>query len=166
MSEFKVPDSFTPPNRQKLEDLADLLNKFWGYLIFIVVLTIVFSGTVVKVDAGERAVIFNVFGGVEKRILGEGIHVIIPFVQRATIYDVKQATYSFTSEEKGQQGLVVGDEIHSLTSDGQKVDIELSVRAKPQPSEVWRLHQSIGPSYASKVIFPVARTVLREILAM
>ena len=167
MPEFEVPDFFTPnPKRQQeLDNLSKLFKKFWGYALVFVLLLFFLGGAIVRVGAGERAVIFNIFGGVEKRVLGEGIHIIIPIVQRATLYDVKQATYSFASEEQNSQGLVVGNEIHSLTSDGQKVDIELSVRVRPQPEELWKLHKFIGPDYVSKIIIPKARTVLREVLA-
>ena len=167
MPEIEVPDFFTPNPRQKqeLDNLINLFKKFWGYLLVFILLLFFLAGAVVKVDAGERAVIFNIFGGVEERVLGEGIHVIIPFVQKATLYDVKQVTYSFASEDQNRQGLVVGDEIHSLTSDGQRVDIELTVRTRPQPNELWKLHKLIGPNYAAKIIFPKARTVLREVLA-
>lgn len=167
MPEIEIPDFFSPnPRRQKdLDSIFNWLKQFWGYLIFMVLILFFLSGSVVKVDAGERAVIFNIFGGIEKRVLGEGVHLIVPILQSATIYDVKHATYNFTSEEQGKQGKVVGPEIHSLTSDGQKVDIELSVRARPEPQSLWKLHKFIGPYYAYKVIFPKARSVLREVLA-
>lgn len=167
MPEFEVPDFFTPnPRRQQeLDNIAKLFKKFWGYALVFVLLLFFLSGAIVRVGAGERAIIFNVFGGVEKRVLGEGIHIVIPIVQRATLYDVKQATYSFASEEQNSQGLVVGNEIHSLTSDGQKVDIELTVRTRPEPNELWKLHRFIGPNYLVKIIIPKARTALREVLA-
>lgn len=167
MPEVEVPDFFTPnPKRQKdLDNLVTFIKQFWGYFLVLMLLVLFFAGAVVKVDAGERAVIFNTFGGVEKRVLGEGIHVILPFVQRATLYDVKQSTYSFASEDQNRQGIIIGHEIHSLTSDGQKVDVELTVRARPKPEELWKLHKFIGPDYLSKIIVPKARTVLREVLA-
>lgn len=166
MPEFEVPDFFTPKlkGKQEMENLFKWLKNNAGYIFLIVFFLIILSGAIIKVDAGERAVVFNIFGGVEKRVLGEGIHLVIPIVQKATIYDVKQATYSFTSEQ-AQRGLIVGSEIHSLTSDGQRVDIELSVRARPLPGELWKLHKYIGPYYGAKTIFPKARTVLREVLA-
>lgn len=159
MPKLEVPDFFTPSPIKKDP------QKYLGYLFVFILLLLFLCGAVVKVDAGERAVVFNIFGGVEKRVLGEGIHILLPIIQRATIYDVRQATYSFASEEQGQQGLVVGGEIHSLTSDGQRVDIELTVRARPVPDKLWKLHKYIGPNYAQKIIFPKARTVLREVLA-
>src|SRR3990167_5022975 len=101
MPDIQAPDFFTPKQSKKFNDLEELINvikKFWGYLLVFIIFIFFISGSIVKVDAGERAVIFNIFGGVEKRILNEGIHVIFPVVQRATVYDVQQSTYSFTGE--------------------------------------------------------------------
>lgn len=167
MPEFEVPDFFTPgtKNKKDLDNLLRSLKQFWGYFLVLILLVFFLTGAIIKVDAGERAVIFNIFGGVEKKVVGEGIHLILPFIQRATLYDVKQATYSFASEDQNKQGIVVGNEIHSLTADGQKVDVELTVRASPNPEELWKLHKFIGPNYSSKIIIPKARTALREILA-
>lgn len=167
MPDIEVPDFFTPSTRQGqiLDNFYNFFKKFWGYFILFAFLFLFLTGSIVKVDAGERAVVFNLFGGIEKRVLGEGIHIVVPILQTATIYDVKQATYSFTSEDQAGQGLIVGNEIHSLTFDGQRVDVELSVRGRPQPADLWKLHKYIGPYYASKIIFPKARTVLREVLA-
>ena len=166
MPQIEVPDFFSPSKRYKssLDDVINWFKKYAGYLIFFILFLFFLSGGVVRVGAGERAVLFNTFGGVEKKVLGEGIHIIIPYVQMATLYDVKQTTYNFASEEQGQQGLVVGNEIHSLTSDGQRVDVELTVRTRPQPENLWKLHKLIGPNYPAKVIFPKARTALREAL--
>lgn len=168
MPEIEVPDFFTPSpkKQQELNNLVKLFKKFWGYFLVSSILLFFLAGAIVRVGAGERAVVFNVFGGVEKRVIGEGVHIIIPFIQRATLYDVKQSTYVFASEEKEGQGLIVGNEIHSLTSDGQKVDVELTVRARPLPDELWKLHKFIGQNYVSKIIVPKSRTVLREVLAM
>ena len=167
MKEVEVPDYFTPNPKRTLEadKLIEFLRKFWGYFLTAIFLLMLLSGSIVRVGAGERAVLFNIFGGVEKRILGEGIHIIAPFIQKATVYDVKQATYSFASEDQNSQGHIVGGEIHSLTSDGQKVDIELSVRLRPVPDKLWLLHKHIGPNYLYKIVVPKARTVLREVLA-
>src|SRR3990167_4744222 len=124
MPDIQAPDFFTPKQSKKFNDLEELINvikKFWGYLLVFIIFIFFISGSIIKVDAGERAVIFNIFGGIEKRVLGEGIHLVIPVIQKATIYDVKQATYSFTSEDQNQRGKVAGTEIHSLTSDGQRV---------------------------------------------
>lgn len=167
MPEFKVPDYFSPSSRKQFDPdkFAETIKKSWGYIIILIIFLLFISGSVVKVDAGERAVIFNVLCGVEKKVLGEGIHIILPFIQRTTIYDVKQATYHFASEEQNRQGQTVGSEIHSLTSDAQKVDVELSIRLRPLPDGLWKLHKYIGPGYLFKIVVPKSVSTLREVLA-
>ena len=41
------------------------------------------------VDGGSRAVIFDRFTGVKNYVVGEGTHFLIPWVQRAIIYDIR-----------------------------------------------------------------------------
>lgn len=165
--EFEVPDFFTmnKKNNQNINDFLEKFNKGWTNFIILGIALMFLNSAVVRVGAGERAVVFSLIGGVEKRVLGEGINFVVPILEMARKYDVRQATYNFASEDKRRQGLVVGDEIHTLTQDGQKVDVELTVRVRPIPSELWKLHKYIGPAYAYKVIFPISRTVLREVLA-
>lgn len=166
MSEFfKSPDFNNFKEMNTLNDFAKKLQNYFGYFLIAFIIFSIFSGAIVRVGAGERAVVFNIVSGVEERVLGEGINILIPIIERATIYDVKESTYSFVSEDKNSQGPVIGDEIHTLTADGQRVDVELSIRLKPIPSELWKLHREIGPDYITKIILPKARTVLREVLA-
>ena len=166
-TDFEVPDFFTanPKQKQEFQNFINSIKKFWGYFFVLILLLLFLGGSVVRVGAGERAVLFNIFGGVEKRILGEGIHIIVPLLQRATVYDVQLATYDFATEEKSRRGVGAGEEIHLLTSDGQRVDVELTVRVRPKSEDLYKLHKFIGPDYPEKIIFPMARTVLREVLA-
>lgn len=166
-ADFEVPDFFTrnPKGKDEFNNFINSIKKYFGYIIFFILLLLFLGGAFVKVGAGERAVVFNIFGGVEKRIIGEGIHIIIPLIQRATLYDIKLATYDFSTEEKSKRGQAAGNEIHSLTSDGQRVDLEITVRVRPIPQALWKLHKYIGPDYPEKVIFPMTTTVLREVLA-
>ena len=121
----------------------------------------------VLVGAGERAVIFNRFSGVQKNQLGEGLHAIIPWVQSATTYDVKAQTYTMSGSatEANQQAGNSNDALLALTADGQPVSLELSVRFHVDPQQTWKLHQEIGPEYLSKVVRPVVRSDVRMIIA-
>ncbi len=121
----------------------------------------------VLVGAGERAVIFNRLSGTQPGQLGEGLHVIAPFVQRAALYDVKSQTYTMsaaTSEANPQAG-ASNDALEALTSDGLPVNLEISVRFHPDPQNVWRLHQGIGPDYVGKIVRPQARSYVRMVVS-
>jgi regulator of protease activity HflC (stomatin/prohibitin superfamily) len=115
------------------------------------------------VPAGHRAVVFtNVTGGLGAR--GEGVTLLIPFVQTATIYDVRTETY--TMSKTVAEGKVKGDDaVQALTSDGQQVDIDISVLFHPDPNRIVDLHQQIGPDYENKIVRPSARSVTRTAIS-
>jgi regulator of protease activity HflC (stomatin/prohibitin superfamily) len=118
----------------------------------------------VTVGAGQRAVLFSLRGGTLSRQLDEGTHAIVPFVQKPIFYDVRSQTYtmSATSWEGETKG---DDSLTALTSDGQEVRIDVSVRYHPDASKIYQLHQRIGPDYANKIIRPAARSATRVIFA-
>lgn len=111
------------------------------------------------VPAGHRAVVFNnVSGGLSSR--GEGTTLLIPFLQNATIYDVKTVTY--TMSKTPNEGQVKGDDaVQALTSDGQQVDVDISVLYHPDPDQIVKLHQNIGQDYENKIVRPSARSITR-----
>jgi prohibitin 1 len=41
------------------------------------------------VDGGQRVILFDRISGIRKKIYGEGIHFMIPLLQRAIFFDVK-----------------------------------------------------------------------------
>ena len=43
----------------------------------------------IAVDGGHRAVIFDRFRGVQDKVIGEGTHFLIPWVQKPIIYDIR-----------------------------------------------------------------------------
>ena len=142
----------------------------WPSLIIplvALVLILPFVWPFVLVGAGERAVIFNRFSGVQQGQLGEGLHAVIPWVQRATVYDVKAQTYTMSksANESNQQAGNSSDALQALTADGQPVSLEMSVRFHADPKQIWRLHQEIGPDYLAKVVRPEVRSDVRMIIA-
>jgi len=111
------------------------------------------------VPAGHRAVVFNnVTGGLSAR--GEGTTLLLPFLQSATIYDVKTVTY--TMSKTANEGTAQGDDsVKTLTSDGQQVDVDISVQYHPDPNQIVTLHQLIGQDYESKIVRPSSRSITR-----
>ena len=123
------------------------------------------SGTLVTViPAGQAGVVFNLFGGVEKRTLKEGINFIIPFIETVTAYDLRKVSYNFT-DNYGYESNIIGQSIKCQTNDGQQVDIDVTVIAHPDSKGIWRLHQNLGRDYVDKLITPQTRSVFRNIVA-
>ncbi|BCM91718.1 hypothetical protein IAD21_03593 [Abditibacteriota bacterium] len=135
-------------------------------LIILAALFLVFLilNPFVTVPAGHRAVLFSLSGGTQNRQLGEGVHFVFPFLQSAIFYDVRSQTYTMSA--RSWEGEVKGDDsLTALTSDGQALQVELSVRFHPDPNRVARLHQRVGPDYANKIIRPAARSQTRVAFA-
>ncbi|MGA7104492.1 MAG: SPFH domain-containing protein, partial [Candidatus Deferrimicrobiaceae bacterium] len=65
-------------------------GKRMGLIAVVVALLILIliMNPFVKIDAGERGVLLN-FGAVQKDVLGEGLHLVIPVMQRVVKMDVK-----------------------------------------------------------------------------
>ena len=163
---LKFPDDSNGKPRRPASGLESSLPRF---IIPIVALILVlpFVWPFVLVGAGERAVIFNRFSGVQQGQLGEGLHAVIPWVQSATIYDVKAQTYTMSGSatESNPSAGNSNDALLALTADGQPVSLEMSIRYHVDPQQTWKLHQQIGPNYLSKVVRPVVHSDVRMVIA-
>ncbi|WP_017325680.1 prohibitin family protein [Synechococcus sp. PCC 7336] len=132
-------------------------------LLFI--LLTVGSQCLLVVPAGARAVIFNSFSGLEATPRGEGFSILLPVIESPIFYDVRTQTYTMASQRS--EGTVQGDDaLRVLSSDGQQISLDVSVRYRLDPAKVSHLHQTIGSRYLDKVIRPEVRTVVRNELAL
>src|SRR4030043_1782800 len=59
-----------------------------GIVAVAVLLVLLILNPFVKIDAGERGVLLN-FGAVQDDVLGEGLHLRIPIMQKIVKMDVK-----------------------------------------------------------------------------
>ncbi len=129
----------------------------------LIIVLLVFGGGMIKViPAGHAGVVFNLFGGVEKRVLNEGLNVVIPVIETVATYEVRKISYSFTD---GYEIGNIGPPIKCQTNDGQQIDIDVSVIAHIDKNKNWRLHQDLGKDYVDKLIVPQTRSILRNVVA-
>ena len=128
-------------------------------LLGLVILLMLFA-TFKTVPAGFRAVVFNnITGGVSAR--GEGLTILMPFTQTATLYDVR--TQNYTMSRVVNEGAQSGDDsIPALTSDGQEVAVDVSILFHPDPNHIAELHRNIGADFIAKIIRPAGRSVTRS----
>ncbi|MGK7911963.1 MAG: prohibitin family protein [Synechococcus sp.] len=140
---------------------------FWAYILggLLFLLLTVGSQCFLIVPAGSRAVIFNSLTGLEDSPRGEGLHFLVPAIESPIFYDVRTQTYTMASQMS--EGNVRGDDaLRVLSSDGQQISLDVSVRYRLDPDKVSHLHQATGPRYLDKVIRPEVRTVVRNELAL
>lgn len=125
----------------------------------LLVLFLLFRPYIV-VPAGQRAVVFSLTSGVLEKQLGEGFHFLLPVIHKPFLYDVRTRTYSMSRVH--WEGEMLGDDSLSvLTADGQTVNVDISVRFRPDAENVWRLHKEVGTDYVNKVLRPEIRSHAR-----
>lgn len=118
----------------------------------------------IVVDPGERAVIFNKATGNLRVTPNEGFYFLVPLVEEPTVYDVKAKTY--TMSIMALEGEIRGDDsLQALTSDGQTVLLDISVRYHPDIENLDKLHRRIGIDFVNKIIRPQVRSTVRMIVS-
>lgn len=109
------------------------------------------AGSIVIVGAGERVVVFDKFTGVKKVALGEGFHLITPFVQDAITFDVRVQKEEF--------------ETTAASKDLQDVSTKVALNVHPIPEEVPAIYQKYGKDYAEKVVHPAVQESVKAVTA-
>jgi len=111
----------------------------------------------VVIPAGNVGVVFNVFGGVQDRELGEGFHIVLPIVQQVTVYDVRQQELTLATS--------TGDQINARSNEGLDIGVDVTVLYQVMGDEAAALHQDIGPSYVNIRVRPEIRSAVRDGIA-
>lgn len=103
------------------------------------------------VKGGNRAVIFDRLSGVKETVISEGTHLLIPWLQRAIIYDVrtKPRNISTTTGSK----------------DLQMVSLTLRVLHRPDVQALPKIYQNLGQDYDERVLPSIGNEVLKAIVA-
>ncbi|MEW6456625.1 MAG: prohibitin family protein [Acidobacteriota bacterium] len=128
-------------------------------LIAIVILVFIFKSYVI-VEPGERGIIFNKLSGNLRVTSAEGFYLLIPIIESVVIYDIK--VQSYTMAKAFLEGEVKGDDsLLALTSDGQQVSLDVTVRYHPDPEKLINLHRRIGRDYIQKIVRPQVRSEAR-----
>ncbi|PKY08910.1 prohibitin [Aspergillus campestris IBT 28561] len=113
--------------------------------------TTAIQSSIYDVRGGTRAVIFDRISGVQEKVMNEGTHFLIPWLQRAIIYDVrtKPRNISTTTGSK----------------DLQMVSLTLRVLHRPDVPRLPAIYQSYGTDYDERVLPSIGNEVLKAIVA-
>jgi prohibitin 2 len=120
-----------------------------GVITFVVIIIVMFESVVV-VEAGHRGVVLYV-GAVENRVLGEGIHFIIPFAEQVVPMSVR--TEKFVANAA------------AASNDLQEVQTTIALNYHLSPSQVNIIYQQLGPDYADRVIAPTIQESVKASVA-
>lgn len=122
-----------------------------GVIILVFVVIAVFP--IVIIGAGERGVVFNNGSGVEDRILPEGTHFRVPFLESVISMDVRTQKTDVKAE--------------AASKDLQTVNTDIVVNWHLDASRVNKIYQSIGDESAvtERIIIPAVNEVVKAATA-
>jgi prohibitin 2 len=119
-------------------------------IVTFAVIVIIMSESVVIVQAGHRGVVLYL-GAVENRVLGEGVHFIIPFVEQVIQLEVRTLKYQA--------------EATAASNDLQQVQTVIALNYHLNPADVNKVYQQLGPDYADRVIAPTIQESVKASVA-
>src|SRR3989442_4748316 len=118
-------------------------------ITFVVIIVVMFESVVV-VEAGHRGVVLYV-GAVENRVLGEGIHYIIPFAEQVVQLEVR--TLKFQADAS------------AASNDLQEVQTTIALNYHVSPSQANIIYQQLGADYADRIIAPTIQESVKASVA-
>jgi len=104
----------------------------------------------VKIGAGERGVLLN-FGAVQKDVLGEGLHLLIPVMQKVVKMDVKIQKSETRSE--------------AASKDLQDIKSVIALNYHIIPEKANWVYQNIGVAFKERIIDPSVQEAVKAVTA-
>jgi regulator of protease activity HflC (stomatin/prohibitin superfamily) len=119
-------------------------------IIGIIIVSVLFLRPWAQVGAGQRGVVLN-FGAVQKNVLGEGLHLRVPIMQKIVLMDVKiQKTVTSAT---------------ASSADLQEVSSEVALNYHLIPDKANLVYQDIGVQYQERIIDPAVQEVVKAVTA-
>mmetsp|Transcript_13290 Transcript_13290/g.48387 ORF Transcript_13290/g.48387 Transcript_13290/m.48387 type:complete len:290 (-) Transcript_13290:149-1018(-) len=109
------------------------------------------SNSLMNVEGGHRAVVFNKVTGMRQSVYGEGTHLIVPWFDVPVMYDVRARPHQVQST--------------SGTKDLQMVNISLRVLTRPLPDKLPQTYVTLGQDYAERVLPSIVHETMKSVIA-
>lgn len=121
-----------------------------GIVIVVLLAIFVLLNSFVIVNAGHRGVVLQL-GAVRPVVLNEGIHIIIPFIQKVVQADVRV--------QKSQS------EQTAASKDLQNVSTTVAVNFHVAPDTANNLYQNVGLAYVERIVDPFIGEAVKAVTA-
>lgn len=118
-------------------------------IVFLIIVLLLLKPWV-QVGVGEKGIVLN-FGAVQDRLLDEGIHFKIPFVQQVILMDTKTQK--------------VLTKVTAFSSDLKGIKLSIILNYHILPSKVNIVYQTIGVEFKEIIIKPTVQEVIKAVSA-
>jgi len=141
---------------------GDSLDK----LMYSFVVEDVLKGLFIYVPPGYVACVYDLGRGVLKKVLTPGLHLKIPFWQKAKLFNVQTLEYGISRQFNPENEKSLGDiPIAANTHDNQKVGVEGTVLLRLDVHQVPSIWQTIGEDFVAKIVRPTIRSRIRMVFS-
>mmetsp|Transcript_53374 Transcript_53374/g.153083 ORF Transcript_53374/g.153083 Transcript_53374/m.153083 type:complete len:279 (-) Transcript_53374:112-948(-) len=103
------------------------------------------------VDGGQRAVVLNMFTGIEDKVRGEGTHFKVPWLHQPKYYNIRVRPKLIQTT--------------TGTKDLQMVTIHVRMLFKPEVNGLPTIHKTLGEDYDERVLPSIANEVMKATIA-
>ena len=124
--------------------------KILAAIVTFIIIVIIMSESVVIVQAGHRGVVLYV-GAVENKVLGEGLHFIIPFAEQVIQLEVR--TLKFQADAS------------AASNDLQEVATVIALNYHIDPNDANIIYQQLGADYSDRIIAPTIQESVKASVA-
>ncbi len=108
--------------------------------------------SIVIVQPGKLGVVYNRIGGLnDKPTLTEGMNFVLPWFQRAVLYDIKTRSQVVNTS--------------SGSKDLQMVQISLRVLFKPDPVKLSAVYRNLGMDYDARLLPSIVNEITKAVVA-
>ena len=156
-------NNFTPP------EVPQFLNKPIVWIIAILIVLGIFAKPFVVINQGEVGIL-STTGKFDEKPLGAGMHFYIPIIQKVYVVDTRVHIINYKrNAEVGSMNDSTGSiklypAINVLDSRGLPITIELTVGYRLNPANAAKTIANYGFSWEDKIINPLVRDVVRNVI--
>jgi regulator of protease activity HflC (stomatin/prohibitin superfamily) len=135
-------------------------------LVYSFVVDDVLKGLFIYVPPGYVACVYDLGRGVLKKVLTSGLHLKIPFWQKAKLFNVQTLEYSISRQFDSAHERALGDiPIAAVTQDGKRVEVNGTILLRLDIHQVPSIWQTIGEDFVAKIVRPAIRSRIRMVFS-
>ncbi|MBT4277860.1 prohibitin family protein [Candidatus Falkowbacteria bacterium] len=133
-------------------------------MMYSFVMEDVLKGFFIKVPPGYVACVYDLGRGVLKKVLRPGLHLKVPFWQKAKLFNTQTLEYNISKNFDINKIKVMGDEpVRVVSGDGKVSLIEGTILLRLDVDQIPHMWQNIGEEFVEKIIRPTVRSRTRLI---
>ncbi len=135
-------------------------------IMYTFVMEDVLKGFFIHVPPGYVACVYDLGRGVLKKVYEPGLHLKIPFWQKAKLFNTQTLEYKIINNFDLNKPQLMGDlPIICVTADHKELKIEGTVLLRLDAERIPEIWQNIGEEFVEKIVRPTIRSRLRMIAA-